>query len=148
MAPRSALPWAWRLPLSDPAPGLSPGGGVVAIHKAGSGRPSTLTVMANYVAGYTYVAELTGSDVDRVTLDSVREDLNSAVEWVIVENLSGNNGPDIWVRADNADPDPGAEDNTVVPAGQYRAIRPVHNIDGTFTVRLVGDSQRYQVRSL
>lgn len=104
--------------------------------------------MADFTSGYAHVATLAGTGVDRVTLDSVREDLNSAVEWCIVENHAGTNGPDIWVRADGADPAVGASDSTVVPAGEYRGIRPRHNIGGTFTVRIKGDGQRYQVRSI
>lgn len=104
--------------------------------------------MADFTSGYAHVATLGGTAVDRVTLDSVREDLNSAVEWVIVENLAGTSGPDIWVRADGADPTVGGADSTLVPANSYRGVRPVHNIGGTFTVRIKGDSQRYQVRSI
>lgn len=104
--------------------------------------------MADYVTGYNHVATLSGATVDRVRLDSVRLDLNTAVEWVIVENLAAAGGVDLWFRADGVDPVVGAVNCTLVPAGEYRAIRPVHELDGSFEVGVKGSSQRYQVRSV
>jgi hypothetical protein len=104
--------------------------------------------MADHVAGHNHVATLSATAVDTVTLDSVRQDLNSAVEWVIVENLDGAGGADLWARADGETPVADAADSTLIPAGEYRAIRPAHQLGGVFEVAVVGDGQRYQVRSV
>jgi hypothetical protein len=104
--------------------------------------------MADHVAGHNHVATLSATTVDQVTLDSVRADLNSAVEWVIVENLDGSGGSDLWARGDGVDPAVGEADSTLIPAGEYRAVRPTHQLGGVFRVRVKGDGQRYQVRSV